>query len=107
MILFIYLLVYFFIFYLFWSRLQLVHDALRERILTGNERVKVDALRKVRCRVPWVICSRLSYDAVEWEFTDDAVKTSPLLARVSTQVAVGFFLLLTRRGQGCQPERKT
>lgn len=26
---------------------QLVHDALRERILTGNERIKVDALKKV------------------------------------------------------------
>ena len=27
---------------------QLVHDALRERILTGNERIKVDALKKVK-----------------------------------------------------------
>lgn len=26
---------------------QLVHDALRERMLTGNDRIKVDALKKV------------------------------------------------------------
>ncbi len=33
------------------STKQLVHDALRERILTGNERIKVDALKKVKFEV--------------------------------------------------------
>ena len=33
--------------YVLYCDQQLVHDALRERMLTGNERIKVDALKKV------------------------------------------------------------
>lgn len=39
---------------------QVVHDALRERILTGNERIKVDALKKVKLRVEFSVSVEMS-----------------------------------------------